>query len=84
MLNTLTTELFPTEHRGIAFAWANNLLGRIGYWAPSICLGPLVSSFGWGPMLRATAVFPLISCLLIWVFLPETRGRELEHTAEVA
>jgi len=84
LLNTLTTELFPTEHRGIAFAWSNNLLGRIGYWAPSIFLGPLVGSFGWGPLLRATAVFPLISCALIWVFLPETRGRELERTAEVA
>jgi hypothetical protein len=29
-------------------------------------------------------VFPLVAVVLIWVFLPETRGRELERTAEVA
>ncbi|MBI4421433.1 MAG: MFS transporter, partial [Gemmatimonadetes bacterium] len=31
LLNSFTTELFPTEMRGDAFAWSNNLLGRIGY-----------------------------------------------------
>lgn len=83
LLNTLTTELFPTEQRGAAFAWSNNLIGRIGYWLSPFAIGELVERFGWGSVLRSTAVFPLIACLLIWLLLPETRGRELERTAEV-
>lgn len=84
LLNTLTTELFPTHLRGIAFAWSNNLIGRIGYWGPAFLLGPLVESFGWGSVMRSTAIFPLIALAAIWILLPETRGRELERTAEVS
>jgi putative MFS transporter len=83
LLNTFTTELFPTEHRGAAFAWSNNLLGRIGYWLSPFVIGELVEQFGWGSVLRATAVFPIAACVLIWLLLPETRGQELERTAEV-
>ena len=77
------TELFPTEQRGAAFAWSNNLLGRIGYWLSPFVIGQLVKPLGWGPVLRATAVFPVVAIVLIWVLLPETKGRELESTAEV-
>ncbi|HWA74840.1 MAG TPA: MFS transporter [Polyangiaceae bacterium] len=83
LLNTFTTELFPTEQRGAAFAWSNNLLGRIGYWLSPFVIGQLVKPLGWGPVLRATAVFPVVAIVLIWVLLPETKGRELESTAEV-
>jgi putative MFS transporter len=83
VLNTFTTELFPTEQRGAAFAWSNNLIGRIGYWLSPFAIGGLVESFGWGGVIRTTAIFPLVGCALIWLLLPETRGRELEHTAEV-
>ena len=38
---------------------------------------------GWGPVLRGSVVFPVISLLLLRFWLPETRGRELEQTAEV-
>jgi hypothetical protein len=31
--------------------------------------------------LAATTAFPLIALGLIWLTLPETRGRELEETA---
>ncbi len=34
VLNAFTSELFPTETRGDAFALANNLLGRAGWPAP--------------------------------------------------
>jgi putative MFS transporter len=83
LLNTFTTELFPTEQRGAAFAWSNNLLGRIGYWLSPFAIGELVERFGWGSVLRITAIFPIIACVLMWLLLPETKGRELERTAEV-
>lgn len=82
LLNTLTTELFPTRLRGAAFAWSNNLLGRVGYVLSPLVVGRLAQSLGWGSVLRTTAIFPCLACVLIWVFLPETRGRELEATAE--
>jgi putative MFS transporter len=83
LLNTFTTELFPTEQRGAAFAWSKNLIGRIGYWLSPFAIGGLVEKFGWGPVLRTTAVFPIVACVLMWLLLPETKGRELERTAEV-
>ncbi|HET9955433.1 MAG TPA: MFS transporter [Polyangiaceae bacterium] len=80
-LNTLTTELVPTEQRGAAFAWANNLIGRVGYWLSPFAIGLLVEDVGWGNVLRWTAFFPLAACVLIAILLPETKGRELEETA---
>lgn len=82
LLNTFTTELFPTKLRGAAFAWSNNLIGRIGYVLSPMVIGRLAKNLGWGSVLSATAIFPCVACILIWIFLPETRGRELEATAE--
>jgi putative MFS transporter len=83
LLNTITTELFPTELRGDAFVWSNNLLGRIGYVVSPLVIGELAVDRGWGPVLRASVVFPVLSLILFLVWLPETRGRELEQTAAV-
>lgn len=83
LLNTVTTELFPTELRGDAFVWSNNLLGRIGYVLSPIVIGQLAVDRGWGPVLRASVVFPALALLLVLAWLPETRGRELEQTARV-
>jgi putative MFS transporter len=82
LMNTLTTELFPTEQRGAAFAWSNNLIGRVGNVLSPFAIGKLAESLGWGLVLRSTAIFPVIACALIWLLLPETKGRELEDTAE--
>jgi MFS transporter, putative metabolite:H+ symporter len=81
VLNAYTTELFPTDLRGDAFAWANNLLGRVGYVLSPIALGWLAQGAGWGPVLAGTAVAPLLALGLILALLPETRGRELEETS---
>jgi putative MFS transporter len=81
VLNTFTTELFPTELRGDAFAWSNNLIGRIGYWLSPIAIGGLAQGIGWGPVIRISVVFPMIALLVLLLWLPETRGRELEETA---
>ncbi len=82
VLNAFTSELFPTELRGDAFAWTNNLLGRIGYVLSPLLIGVLAEQFGsWGAAIRPTAVFPAIALVLIWWLLPETKGKELEETA---
>ncbi|MES1182688.1 MAG: MFS transporter [Myxococcales bacterium] len=78
VLNTFMTELFPTEVRGNAVAWSNNLIGRIGYVLSPLAIGQVVEQFGWGVPLRITTVFPLMALGLIYLWLPETRSRELE------
>ena len=83
VLNTYTAELFPTEYRSEAFAWANNLIGRTAYLASPLILGWSAGVFGWGPTVATTALFPLAALALILAFLPETVGRELEETSRL-
>lgn len=83
VLNAFTAELFPTRYRGSAFAWSNNVIGRIGYCLSPVAVGALIPRFGWGLTLAATTAFPLLALVLIWIMLPETRGRELEETAQL-
>ncbi|MBX7191018.1 MAG: MFS transporter [Sandaracinaceae bacterium] len=82
-LNAFNTELFPTDLRADAFAWSNNLLGRIGYVLSPLAVGAAATHVGWGPSVAATALGPLIALVLVWRWLPETSGRELEETAKL-
>jgi len=84
VLNTFMTELFPTEERGNAAAWSNNLIGRIGYVLSPLAIGQVVQEYGWGVPLRLSVLFPLVALGLIFLWLPETRGRELEDISEAA
>lgn len=84
VLNTFMTELFPTEARGNAAAWSNNLIGRIGYCLSPLAIGQVVEQYGWALPLQLTTVFPLLALGLIFLLLPETNARELEDTARVA
>jgi len=77
-LNAFTTELFPTHVRSSAFALANNLIGRTGYWLSPFVIGHFAETHGWAGPLRVAAIFPIVAIGLIWLWLPETRGRELE------
>ncbi len=81
VLNAWSTELFPTDLRGDAFAWANNLLGRIGYVSAPLLVGFAADSVGWGAAVASTAIFPMLALGFALRWLPETRGRELEATA---
>jgi putative MFS transporter len=81
VLNAFGTELFPTHLRGDAFAWSNNLLGRLGYVLSPLAVGALAESLGWGLSVASTAIGPILALLFIWKWLPETRGKELEETA---
>lgn len=82
-LNAFSTELFPTELRSDAFAWANNLLGRIGYVLAPIGVGLAAEQVGWGPAVASTAIGPILALVLILRWMPETKGRELEETAAI-
>ncbi|MGF1469519.1 MAG: MFS transporter [Sandaracinaceae bacterium] len=81
VLNAFTTELFPTESRSQAFAWSNNLLGRIGYIGGPFIVGELHKLYGWGPSVIGTVPFLVLALLLIQFWLPETRGKELEESS---
>lgn len=81
VLNALTTELFPTEVRGDGLAWANNLLGRTGYVLSPLVIGHFAATLGWGPVIRTTVIFPLLTILLVYWLLPETKSRSLDETA---
>jgi putative MFS transporter len=81
VLNAWSTELFPTELRANGYAWSNNLLGRIGYVIGPVAVGWGAESFGWGPAVAATAFGPLAALGLILLWMPETRGKELEETS---
>ncbi len=81
VLNAFTLELFPTELRADAYAWSNNLLGRVGYVLGPLLVGFGAERYGWGPAVSITAVFPLLALVLILTRLPETGGKELEETS---
>ena len=84
VLNAYSAELFPTAQRGTAFAWSNNLLGRIGYVAGPFFIAFAVRETGaLGPVVASTAIFNVVAIGLVFAFLPETTGRELEDTAVV-
>lgn len=83
VLNALTAELFPTDMRADGFAWANNVIGRISFVLSPLLVGVLAQRFGWGPVIRTTAVFPLVAIVLVYLLLPETRGRSLEETSAI-
>jgi MFS transporter, putative metabolite:H+ symporter len=83
VLNAFTAELFPTHLRGDAFAWSNNILGRIGYVIAPALVGEAAVVWGWGPPAALTAIGPIIALALILWLLPETKGRELEDTAAI-
>jgi len=81
VLTTLTLELFPTDLRADAFAWSNNLLGRVGYIVGPLAVGFAAERYGFGPSVACTAIFPLFALGLILTRLPETSGKELEETS---
>lgn len=84
VLNAFNTELFPTHLRGDAFAWSNNIFGRIGYVLAPWVVGEAAEAVGYGPAVAVTAIGPVLALILILWLLPETRGRELEETSELS
>lgn len=81
VLNALNAELFPTALRADAFAWANNLLGRITYVLSPLAIGWSAKRIQWGPTLQLSTVGPLLALALILLAVPETASRDLDDTA---
>jgi len=78
-LGAFGSELFPTAHRALAGAWSN--VARVIGQSSSYLLAAL--------LLRLTAdnqsisavvlgIGPFLGVIVIWLYFPETRGRELE------
>jgi putative MFS transporter len=72
VLNAFTTELFPTEVRADAFAWSNNLLGRLGGVVAPAVVGPVAGVVGWSSAVLPTVLCAVAALVLILVLLPET------------
>ncbi len=81
IVEAYTSELFPTELRGDGFAWANNLLGRLGGVLAPPLIGLAAEHVGWGPAVAVTGIANFIALGLILGLLPETASRELEETS---
>ncbi len=81
ILEAYTSELFPTELRGDAFAWANNLIGRFGAVIAPPLIGLAAERVGWGPAVAVTGIANIIALVVILAALPETASKELEETS---
>lgn len=84
VLNAFTTELVPTSVRADTFAWANNVIGRIGYVTGPIVVGQVADTYGFGTGVHVTTLGLVGAIILILLWLPETGGRELEEIEGVA
>ncbi len=80
VMNAITAELFPTELRADAYAWCNNLLGRIGYVFTPLVIGAAAERLkAHGPVLAVTPVVLVAAVLWMFVMVPETRGRDVDN-----
>ncbi|HMU38279.1 MAG TPA: MFS transporter [Pseudomonadota bacterium] len=81
VLQTLTTELFPTHIRAEAFGVAGNLIGKFAGVVSPLCVGMLSLHIGYGRAVQATALGPFLALVLILVFVTETKGKDLDETS---
>jgi MFS family permease len=71
----VTAEIYPTEIRATAQGFTYNM-GRIGSAVAPWAVGRLAETNGFGAAFALSAVAFLCAAVL-WVWIPETRGREL-------
>lgn len=83
VLNAFTAELFPTSLRAEAFAWGNNVLGRIPYVLSPFLLGWGAMRIGWGPAVQLTVLGPLLALVVILLAFPETKAKELDESSSL-
>ncbi len=83
-MGAIATELFPTEVRGQAVAWIRNVFEIAGYvFGPAVVgiLGDHQSGAigNVGDTVTALMLLQLPTLWLVWRYLPETKGKELEE-----
>jgi MFS family permease len=71
----VTAEIFPTRIRGVAQGFTYNI-GRIVSAAAPFTVGTLAQTHGFGAALTISSLAFLLAALM-WVWIPETRGRQL-------
>ncbi len=77
-LGAFGSELFPTAHRALAGSWAG--VARVAGQSVSFALGGLLIR-ATGELSTTSVILgcgPMAALLVIWIFFPETKGRELE------
>ena len=79
VLETYTAELFPTDLRGDAFAWSNNLLGRLGSVGMPWLIALYADAVGYGVLVAGTSACLILALWILWTRLPETASKELEE-----
>jgi MFS family permease len=84
VMGAVATELFPTEVRGQSMAWVRNVFEIAGYvFGPAVVgiLGDHRSGAigNVGDTVTALTLLMLPGLWLVWRYLPETKGRELEE-----
>lgn len=74
--STFNNELFPTEIRANAMAWSNNIVGRLGQIFVPTVVTTIALVVGLGNAVALVTSLPIISLILILIFLPETLKKE--------
>jgi putative MFS transporter len=84
VMSAFATELFPTEIRGQAAAWIRNVFEIAGYVFGPAVVGILgdhaTGAIGnIGDTVTVLMVLQVPTIWLVWRFMPETKGKELEE-----
>ena len=84
VMGAFATELFPTEIRGQAAAWTRNVFDIAGYVFGPALVGILgdhtTGAIGnIGDTVTMLMIIQIPALYLVWRFMPETKGRELEE-----
>lgn len=74
-LGAVTAEIYPTDIRATAQGLCYNV-GRIASAAAPFAVGSLAQSHGFGVALSIASV-AFVGAAICWIWIPETRGREL-------
>ena len=88
VMSSFATELFPTEIRGQAAAWIRNWFEIAGYVFGPALVGILgdhaTGAIGnIGDTVTLLMILQLPALYLIWKYMPETKGLELEEVYAV-
>ena len=89
VMSAFATELFPTEIRGQAAAWIRNIFEIAGYVFGPALVGILgdhtTGAIGnIGDTVTVLMIMQIPALYLVWRFMPETKGKELEEITLVS
>lgn len=78
--SALSTELFPTAIRATGYSLCVQVIGQICWALSPLAIGLLSGPLGGlGNAASIFAAGPLLGIVIVWLFVPETRGKTLEE-----